>query len=473
MVYLKLVKTKEETILISEKNTEIEYNPITDGVIWKEILVYFFPILFGTFFQQLYNTVDALIVGRFIGKEAIAAVAGSAGMVVLLVVGFFGGLSTGATVLVSQYYGALNKEKVSKTIHTVILFCFLCGIVLSIAGWILAPSILIWMKTPEDTMEMSITYLRVYSCGFFGNLVFNIGSGILRAVGDSKRPTRYLMISCILNTVFDILFVIPFQMGVFGAAAATVLAQMISACLVLHVLHDTTDCYRFEWKNLSLDSGILTDMIRIGLPAGLISVMYGFSNTIIQVGFNGISTDAVAAWAVYYKVDTVYWMGINAFGATITTFVGQNFGAGKMKRIYKSIRTTQLMSLGFSIICSFCIYVLGPRCIPFFVDDPAVIAVGTDMMHFLCVFYFIYTSIEVLSGALRGVGDTVIPMIICALGICALRSAWIIWVLPLRHDMYTLMFSYPLSWGITLAAFLIYFVFFSKLKLFGSGRILR
>lgn len=452
--------------------TPKEYNPITEGIIWKEILIYFFPILFGTFFQQLYNTVDALIVGRFIGKEAIAAVAGSAGMIVLLVVGFFVGLSSGATVLVSQFYGADDKEKVGKTTHTVISFCILCGLLLTIIGLFTAPALLKLMNTPEDTMAMSVTYLRVYSCGFLANLLFNIGSGILRAVGDSKRPTQYLMISCILNTVLDVLFIIPLKMGVFGAAAATILSQFISALLVLHKLHDTDDCYRFEVKKLTIDPAILKDMIRIGMPAGLISVMYGLSNAIIQVGFNGISTDAVAAWAVYYKVDNVFWMGVNAFGITVTTFVGQNYGANKRKRMYKSVTTTMVMTFLFSLFCSFVVYYVGPWCVHLFVDDPGVVAVGYDMMHYLARFYILYVSIEILSGGLRGVGDTIIPMLICAIGVCALRSAWVIFVLPLNRNIFNLMFSYPLSWTITTIAFFIYFIFFSKMRLVGKKGIL-
>lgn len=440
-------------------------NPILEGVIWKQLLKYFFPILFGTFFQQLYNTADALIVGRFLGKEALSAVAGSSGMIVQLVVGFFVGLSSGASVLVSQYYGAYDKENVRKSVHTVMAFSFLCGALMMVIGLMFSPVFLQWMKTPEDTMEMSVIYLRVYFAGMIGNMIYNTGSGILRAAGDSRRPLYFLIVSCVGNIILDALFIIPMKLGVFGAALATIVSQFFSAILVLLVLMRTNDLYRFSFSSMTIDPKTLSSIIRIGLPSGLQCVMYGLSNIIIQIGVNGLGTATVAAWASYYKIDGIFWMTVGAFGISITTFTGQNYGAGNRKRIFDSIKSCMFMALLSSVVISAVVWLICPWLLPLFITDAEVQHIGVDMMRYLTRFYFLYVSVEILSGALRGVGDTVIPMLLCLFGICILRSAWILFVLPVHHDMYTMMNSYPISWIVTSLAFFLYLPLFSRLRI--------
>ena len=314
---------------MNQTNTPSAANQITEGVIWKQLLLFFFPILFGTFFQQLYNTIDAMIVGRYVGKEALSAVGGITGTLINLLVGFFVGLSSGATVIISQYYGAKRPKHVSLAVHTAIAFCLVGGIALMILGIILAPFALRATGTPAEIIPYAVLYMRIYFIGIIGNLIYNIGSGILRAIGDSKRPLYFLIVSCFVNIVLDLLFVVVFHMGVAGAAWATILSQLVSALLVIYVLTHTKESYRLMLRNIRIAPDMLARIIQIGFPAGLQSVMYSVSNVVIQAGVNGLGTDTVAAWTAYGKLDGLFWMMINAFGISITTFVGQNYGAKK------------------------------------------------------------------------------------------------------------------------------------------------
>lgn len=439
-------------------------NPITEGSIGKEMLLFFFPILFGSLFQQVYNIADALIVGRYLGKIALSAVGGSSGMIVMLIVGFFVGLSSGAAVLVSQYYGSGNDEKVKKSVHTVLAFSVWCGVLIMIAGILLTPTVLQWMHTPEDTFEWSVLYLRVYFAGMIGNLIYNAGSGVLRAVGDSRRPFIFLVVCCLLNVVLDFAFILVIPMGVFGAALATILSQAVSAILVLVVMARRKDACRLHLSQMRMDLPILKKMIRVGLPAGLGSVMYGLSNSVIQVAVNGLGTDYVAAWATYYKIDGVFWSTITAFGIAGATFVGQNIGAGKRDRVRKSVWICLLQAFTASVMISVLVYLMAPWLFPLFSTDAGVNAIGVSMMRYLTRFYVLYVAIEVLSGVLRGAGDTFIPMLIAGIGVCVLRSAWILLMMPSHHDMYTMMNSYPISWVISSIAFIVYLFRFSKLK---------
>lgn len=439
-------------------------NPITEGKIGKEMLLFFFPILFGSLFQQIYNTADALIVGRYLGKIALSAVGGSSGMIVMLIVGFFVGLASGASVLVSQYYGSGNADKVRKSVHTVLAFSIWCGALIMIVGILLTPTLLRWMHTPEDTMEWSVLYLRVYFAGMIGNLIYNAGSGVLRAVGDSRRPFIFLVVCCLLNVVLDLLFILVIPLGVFGAALATILSQAVSAILVLVVMARRKDACRLHLSKLRMDPHILRKMLRIGLPSGLGSVMYGLSNSIIQVGVNGFGTDYVAAWATYYKIDGVFWSTIGAFGIAGSTFVGQNIGAGKDRRVKRSVQVCMLQTAVAAVFLSILIYLTSPWLFPLFSTDAGVNAIGVNMMRYLTRFYITYITIEVLSGLLRGAGDTFIPMLIAGVGVCGIRSAWILLVLPKHHDMYTMMNSYPISWTISSIAFVVYLFGFSKLR---------
>lgn len=446
------------------KQADVTVNKITEGVIWRQLLLFFFPILFGTFFQQLYNAADAIIVGRFVGKEALSAVGGSTSTIIQVIIGFFVGLSSGATVIISQYYGAKRKEMVGYAVHTSIAFSIIAGIVLMVIGIITAPAVLKAMDTPPDVLEPSIVYLRIYYIGMIGNLIYNMGAGILRAVGDSKRPLYFLIASCMTNIVLDLLFVVVFNMGVAGAAWATIISQALSAFLVIIVLMKTTDMHQLDIKSVRLDKRMLVRIIRIGFPAGLQSIMYSSSNVIIQASINSLGTDTVAAWTVYSKIDSFFWMTVSAFGIAITTFVGQNYGAGKKERMHKGVRVCMAMTFAATFFISFILYFWGVHCYRLFTTDAAVIQIGVGMMKYLVPVYFTYVTIEIISGALRGVGDCWIPMLISCIGICALRVAWIMFAVPMRKDIYSIMFSYPLTWVVTTILFIIYYIFFSKMK---------
>ncbi len=448
-----------------ERQVEKRENGITEGIIWQQLLLFFFPILFGTFFQQLYNAADAMIVGRFVGKEALSAVAGSTGMLTQMVVGFFVGLSSGAAVLVSQYYGARRGELVGYAVHTFMAFSIVAGVVMMVLGIMMTPWMLKAMGTPKEVTDMSILYLRVYFGGIIGNLIYNSGAAILRAVGDSKRPLYFLISSCLINILLDVIFVVVCGLGVLGAALATVICQALSAGMVIVALMRTKDMHHLEWSRMRMDRRMLQRMIRIGFPSGLQSVMYGVSNVIIQSAINSLGTDSVAAWAAYSKLDSVFWMVVSAFGIAATTFVGQNFGAGRIDRVRSGVRNCMVMTLVSSAVMSVLIFNWGIYGFQLFTSDPEVEIIGVAMMRYLAPFYVTYVSIEILSGALRGVGDCWVPMLLCCGGVCVLRVMWVLIAVPLQRDIYTIMFSYPLTWVVTTVLFFVYYCFFSRLKM--------
>lgn len=459
--------------VVCEQSESKASNNITEGVIWKQLLLFFFPILFGTFFQQLYNAADAMIVGRFVGKEALSAVGGGTGTVIQVLVGFFVGLSSGATVIISQYYGAKKAEMVSYAVHTSIAFSILAGIVMMVAGIVAAPAVLMAMDTPTDVLKPSVLYIRIYFAGIIGNLIYNMGAGILRAVGDSRRPLYFLIVSCLTNIVLDVLFVVVLQMGVAGAALATILSQAVSAVMVIVVLMRTKDMHRLSPGQIRLDRRMLGRIIRIGFPAGLQSVMYSSSNVIIQASVNSLGTDTVAAWTAYSKIDSVFWMIVNAFGISVTTFVGQNYGAGKKDRVHKGVRVCMALTFGATFLISIILYCWGIYCYRLFTTDEAVVEIGIAMMKYLVPVYFTYVSIEILSGALRGVGDCWIPTLLCCLGVCVLRICWIAFAVPLRRDIFNIMFSYPLTWVVTSILFIGYYLLFSQLRPKSGSRIVK
>ena len=433
-------------------------NGITEGIIWKQLLYFFFPIVLGTFFQQLYNTVDAVIVGNFVGKEALAAVGGSTSTLINLLVGFFVGLSSGATVIISQFYGARKAKETSQAVHTAVALGLVGGVLFTVVGLLCSEWALNLMETPEEIMDQSLLYLRVYFGGIIFSLLYNVGAGILRAIGDSKRPLYFLIVCCIVNLVLDLLFVAVFHWGVFGAAFATTLSQVTSAVLVMVSLLRSTEMYGLAIKQIRFTASILKDMIRIGFPAGMQSVMYSVSNVIIQSCINTQGTDAVAAWTAFGKIDGIFWMIMGAFGVSITTFSGQNFGAQKYDRIKKSVRVCRLMAFAVSALISVILLFGGHYVMRLFTDDNAVIAYGMRMIRVVSPFYFTYVCIEVLAGAVRGAGDSLLPMLMTCIGVCLLRVVWVWTAVPYSNTIETVIFSYPLTWAITSVMFIIYYL---------------
>lgn len=437
---------------------ESKENQIIHGVIWKQLLLlFFFPIVLGTFFQQIYNTADAIVVGRFVGTEALAAVGGSTSQIINLIVGFFVGLSSGATVVISQYYGARDRENLSKALHTAFAFSLVGSVVITTVGLICSPILLRVMNTTEEVIGPSATYLRIYFGGILFVFIYNIGSSILRAVGDSRRPLYYLIVCCIINIVLDIVLVVGLGMGVAGAAIATVFAQGVSAVLVVMALCRSTDLFRLEIRKIRFHREALELLIKIGLPAGLQSVMYSFSNVIIQTALNAFGTNTMAAWTACGKIDSFFWMVINAFGISITTFVGQNYGARKFGRMRKSVRICIAMAVGASISISAIFILFGRYVYQLFTTDAAVVEIGMHMITMMAPAYAIYVFIEIYSGALRGTGDVLVPMLMTCGGVCVLRILWMMFVVPLKPVIDTIIYSYPISWTLTALMFIFYY----------------
>ena len=439
------------------KARSINSNGITEGVIWKQLLAFFFPILFGTFFQQLYNTADAIIVGQFLGKEALAAVGGGTGTAINLLIGFFTGLSAGATVIISQHYGAENSERVSASIHTAIALALLGGLIISILGYAFTRPMLELIGTPEEILPLAVSYMHIYFLGGIPVVMYNMGAGIFRAMGDSRSPFYFLIASCLTNIVLDLLFVGGMGMNVEGAAIATVISQILSMVLIFVTLMRRTDSAKLVIRKIAFDRTLLKQMLMIGFPAGIQSIMYTISNLIIQAAINQYGTDTAAAWAGWSKLDQIFWMFINAFSIAITTFVGQNFGAGKIDRARKGVRTVVLMSAVSTLALEAGYFLVGRYGLMLFITDSAVLEIGVSIMHYIVPWYITYIAIELLSGAVRGVGKSLIPTLISVFGICVLRIIWIYISPAVSPTLFGVLFSYPFSWIVTSLLFIIYY----------------
>ena len=443
----------------------IQHNAITEGSILKQLMNFFFPVLLGMLFQQLYNMADAVIVGRFVGKNALAAVGGSASQILNLIIGFFTGLCSGATVIIAQYFGANDDEDVGKGVQTAIVFAAVCGVIMTVVGITTAPWLLRLMDTPEETMADSVSYMRIVYMAMIPAMIYNMGSAILRAVGDSKRPLYFLIICCVLNVAMDIAAVVVFELAVEGVAIATSLAQLISAVLVCRSLMRSKQSYRLELKDLLVEGRMMRRAVHIGLPAGLQSVLYAISNMIITASINKFGTDTVAAWVAVNKLDAFNWMVMNAYSISLMTFVGQNYGAGLYDRARTSLRdcmalgiiTTSFISVLFMLTCRFFFGL--------FVEDESVMVIAVQILGFMAPWYWTYAPIEIFGGGLRGLGDTLIPTIITAAGICLTRVIWIYTAVPRWHSISTVALSYPLTWGLTAAAFVIYYFCFVRKRL--------
>ena len=433
-------------------------NQITEGVIWKQLLIFFFPIVIGTFFQQVYNTADSIVVGRFVGKEALAAVSGSVNQIVTLIVEVFVGLTSGASVIIAQFYGAKDHKNLNRTLHTAYAFAIVTGAIVGLIGFWITEKVLIAMKTPSELMADSVIYLHIYFCGMIFNIVYNMGASILRAVGDSRRPLYVLIMTCGLNIFFDIMLVVFLKMGVMGVAIATVSCQGISACIVTGMLMGSHTFTPLKLQKIRFFSRSLISVLRIGIPAALEAAMYTIANLIIQIFVNELGTDTVAAWGTFGKIDAVFWMVINSFGIAITTFVGQNYGAGKTQRMRKSVRICLVMSYSAAFLVSGLLYAFARPLYSLFTTDKGVVQIGVDMLRFLMPSYFLYVVIGIFSGALRGAGRVVVPMILTCGGVCLLRIIWMFGLVPVYPGIKTIMLSYPVSWGITAVLFIIYYI---------------
>ena len=428
---------------------------ITQGVIWKQLLIFFFPILLGSLFQQLYNTVDTIVVGRFVGTPALAAVGATAALI-NLINGFFIGVSTGATVLLSQFYGARNREGVEQALHTGMAMSLLLGVAVMALGMGLSPQVLRWMDTPEGCLPDAAVYTQIYFSGAIFSMVYNMGAGILRARGDSRRPTLFLLIACLVNIVMDLVCVVELNMGVAGAAVATVLSQGVSAALVLVVLCRKTEGeVPLRLGRLRLEMGLMKRIAYVGVPAGLQFITFDLANVLIQSGVNSFGETAVAAWTAYIKTDALTWQISGAFGISVTTFVGQNFGAQRYDRIRKSVWTCMAMSVGLVGLLSALVMVFRGRILGIYTPDPQVIDLGSYIMLFTVPFNFLFMPVEVFAGTMRGTGYSLMPTVITCLCVCVFRVAWLFTVVSRCHAIELLAVCYPLSWVLASAVFFI------------------
>ena len=437
--------------------TETRVNGITEGRISQQLLLFFFPILFGTFFQQLYNTVDAIVVGQYLGTEALAAVGGGTGTAINLLIGFFTGLSSGATVIISQFYGAKDYKDTNKAIHTAMLIAILGGIIILAVGILFTRPILELIGTPEDVIGLAEEYMRIYFLGSVFNTVYNMGAGIFRALGDSKKPLYFLIVSCVVNIILDVLFVGFTDMGVAGAAWATIISQAASAILVIIYLRKLDSDIRLSLRHLKIDSSILRNTLRIGLPTGIQSILYTISNLLIQANVNAFGTATAAAWAAYGKLDAVYWMAINAFGIAATTFVGQNYGAKLYDRVRSGVRISLAMGAVITLFLTGAFLLLQDKGLMLFTSDSEVLSIGVEILLILVPTWITYMPIEILSGVMRGCGKTLIPTIITIVGICGLRALWLEIIPAIRPTLLSVFLCYPISWIITSAAIIIYY----------------
>lgn len=436
----------------------LKQTDILTGSIPKQLLLFFLPIWFGTLFQQLYNTADTLIVGNFVGTNALAAV-GATGAFVNLLVGLFVGLCSGAGVVIAQSWGAHDPEAVDRQVHTALVLSVGLGALLTVLGVASATPMMRLMGTPEEILADSALYLRIYSLGMIPQMLYNMGTNILRAIGDSKRPLYFLIAASLVNIVLDVVFIAVFCWGVAGAALATVLSQVASAVLTLRCIAGSEGTpWHIRAEKLRLHTEVLAAICMIGIPAAAQSAMYNVSNMLIQSSMNSFGTSTIAAWGVYGKIDFVFWMTINSLGIAITTFAGQNFGARQYDRVRNGVRVCMAMAAGVTLVISAVFYNAAEPLFRLFSQDDAVVAVGVGMMHVLTPVYITYISIEVLSGALRGCGDVRVPTLITVFFVCGLRMLWLFIAVPIRHEVATVEMSYPITWSLASALFILYYI---------------
>ena len=439
----------------------LKNNDLTEGKIWKVMLNFVLPIFLGTLFQSLYTTIDAIIIGRFAGKDAFAAIE-SVLSFQRLPVSFFVGLSSGATIIISQYFGAKKKEEVSKASHTAILFAIVGGLLLSVLSCILSPFFIKLIKVPNEIFYQAQIYTIICFSGIVFSMVYNIGSGILRALGDSKTPFYILILSNILNIILDLILVIAFKLGVIGVGFATLISQIISAILIFIILLRTKlDC-KIYINRIRFYKKYLKEIFRLGLPIGIQSIIYPIANTTIQSNINIFGVSSIAAWAVCGKLDFLIWAVSEAFSIAISTFVAQNYGAKKHKRARIGIVVALFMAMIAIFIISFILYIWNKPLAHFLINDKNIVELTSQIIHLLAPLYFIYVIGDVLSGAIRGIGDTFNPMIINIFGICIIRLLWIFFIVPLNPTFFMVLYSFIVSWIITTIMYITYIIYKRK-----------
>ena len=429
---------------------------MTQGTIWKQLLSFAAPMLLGLIFQQMYNTVDSIVVGNYVSSQALAAV-GTTGPLINTLLGFFNGFSTGATVVIARAYGARDRKSVHDAVHTTILTTFLMAILFTGLGMYLTPYLLRMMKTPEDMMSEATTYLRIYFSGVVGLMFYNIGSGILRAVGDSRRPLYFLIFSAVMNIVLDLLFVCSFHMGVAGVAYATIISQILSAILVIIVLMRSQEDYRLIPRELRINGPILSRILRIGLPAAIQTSVISFSNVFVQAYINEFQSSCMAGWTSYNRLDAFAWLPMLCLGMANTTFVGQNLGAGKLDRVKKGVNIGILIAMAGTAIIVVPLMCFSDTMLKLFNSDPEVLRYGRMFVLYMSPFYIPYCATQIYSGALRGAGDSLSPMIVTIASFVVFRQLYLLIGTQFISSPLFVGLSYPAGWIVsTITLFIIY-----------------
>ena len=429
---------------------------LTKGPIGKQILQFTVPLLLGNIFQQFYNAADTVIVGKFVGREALAAV-GSSGALINLLVSILMGVAVGAGVVVSRYYGAKQYTEMRATIHTTIAFGLISGAAMSVLGVAITPVILRWMQTPESVMASSVLYFRIYFAGVLTTVMYNVGSGIYRALGDSKRPLYFLIISTIINIILDLLFVAVFHMGIGGAAIATVVAQGLSMVLVFYKMMREDTVYRVSWREIRIHKRFLRQIIAIGLPSGIQNGIVSLSNVVVQSNINSFGDIAMAGCGAYNKLDGFALLPAGSFSLALSTFVSQNIGAEQYDRAKKGAAFGLIAAMVISELASVLIYFTAPQLVGFFNDDPEVIRYGVLMARNIVFAYALVAYSNAMAGVLRGAGLSRVPMFVMVGCWCVLRVIWIQIMVPLTQDIRVVFWSYPITWAVSVTILTIYF----------------
>ncbi|MBR0481201.1 MAG: MATE family efflux transporter [Firmicutes bacterium] len=429
---------------------------LTQGPVWGKLFSFFLPIAVGAIVQQLYSTVDALIVGKYCGTESLAAISGSVTQILNLMVGAFIALTGGASVYIAQLYGIRDEEKIRRAVSTSMTFCASLGILISILGNLLAGPILRLLGTPKDTIVEAELYLRYCFAAAFAVMLYNMGAGIIRAAGDSTRPFVYLCACCFTNIILDYVLVKVYGMGVRGAAAATAFSQVISFILVLIRMLTAEEYYRLRFSGDFFSGAAIRATVRYGFPSAVQQIIYGITNTTIQMGINSLGTYVVAAWALTGKVDGIYWAIVNAGGVAVMNFVGQNYGAGKLDRVKEAVKTGLRNFMIFTVGICIVLIAAGSFLFPLFLpDNEEVCRLAYRIMLYFVIPYFLWTFIEILSGVLKGCGDVIMPAVISLIGIAGVRFIWVKTAFVKYHNVYVLALAYAVSWLVTAAALIV------------------
>ena len=429
---------------------------MTEGIIWKQLVLFALPLLAGNVFQQLYNTVDSIVVGNFVGPDALGAVTSVAPAINTLV-GLFMGMSSGASVTISQYFGAKNITNLRKSVHTSIVTTLLLGFIFMFIGYYMTPPMLRCMKTPDTIFPLATTYLRIYFLGILGLMIYNMGSAILRAVGDSKRPLYFLILTSIMNVFLDLLFVIVFHMGVSGVAYATIISQFISAILIIIVLFHSKECYSLRWNEMQIDRHMLGKIVYIGIPAGLQMAITSFSNVFVQSYINNFGAASTSGWGAYGRIDSFVILPMQSLAIAATTFVGQNAGAGRIDRIKRGINRTLLLAITCTLLICIPEFLLAPRVVSLFSNDPQVMYYGALFIRLNCLFDVLCCMNQVHAGALRGMGDAKVPMFIMLGSFVVFRQIYLFIVSHITTSIYPIALGYPAGWLVCSVLMFLYF----------------